>query len=96
MFQLYLDISCTSYSNFLSCLRVLTFHVPNVIQSRPLTVLGAEEMDLEQITSAFNLAMNDAAKTILGKKRHVKKPWVTPDILDACDERQGMKIGDSH
>ena len=28
---------------------------------------------------------------VLGKERHRKKPWVTKDVLDLCDERRDLK-----
>ena len=28
---------------------------------------------------------------ILGKERRRKKPWVTKDVLDLCDERRDLK-----
>ena len=35
--------------------------------------------------------MTDAASEILGNKRPKKKPWVTRDVLDLCDERRDLK-----
>ena len=35
--------------------------------------------------------MTDAASEILGKERRMKKPWVTKDVLDLCDERRDLK-----
>ena len=35
--------------------------------------------------------MTDAASEILGKERRRKKPWVTKDVLDLCDERRDFK-----
>ena len=35
--------------------------------------------------------MTDAASEILGKERRRKKPWVTKDVLDLCDERRDSK-----
>ena len=35
--------------------------------------------------------MTDAASEILGKERRRKKPWVTKDVLDLCDERRDLK-----
>ena len=35
--------------------------------------------------------MTDAAGEILGKEHRRKKPWVTKDVLDLCDERRYMK-----
>ena len=38
-----------------------------------------------------NTAVTDAASEILGNKRRRKKPWVTRDVLDLCDERRNLK-----
>ena len=34
------------------------------------------------------IGLSDAASEILGKERRRKKPWVTKDVLDICDERR--------
>ena len=36
-------------------------------------------------------AVTDAASEILGKEHRRKKPWVTKDVLDLCDERRDLK-----
>ena len=36
-------------------------------------------------------SLTDAASEILGKERRRKKPWVTKDVLDLCDERRDLK-----
>ena len=44
--------------------------------------------------TTYNTAVTDAASEILGTERRRKKPWVTKDVLDLCDERRrrsGMK-----
>ena len=41
-------------------------------------------VDFEKITL-------DAATDILGKKNPIKKPWITKDIFDLCDERRNLK-----
>ena len=35
--------------------------------------------------------MTDATSEIIGKERRKKKPWVTKDVLDLCDERRDLK-----
>ena len=35
--------------------------------------------------------MTDAASEILGKERRRKKPRVTKNVLDFCDERRDLK-----
>ena len=37
------------------------------------------------------LAVTEAVSEILGKERRRKKPWVTKDVLDLCDERRDLK-----
>ena len=41
--------------------------------------------------TTYNTAVTDAASEILGMKRRRKKPWVTKDVSDLCDERRNMK-----
>ena len=41
--------------------------------------------------STYNAAVTDATSEILGKERRRKKPWVTKDVLDLCDERRDLK-----
>ena len=41
--------------------------------------------------TTYNTAVTDAASEILGKERRRKKPWVTKDVLDLCDERRDFK-----
>ena len=41
--------------------------------------------------TTYNTKMTDAASEILGKERRRKKPWVTKDVLDLCDERRDLK-----
>ena len=39
----------------------------------------------------FNKAVTDTAAELLGKQRRKRKPLVTPDILDLCDQRRDLK-----
>ena len=41
--------------------------------------------------TTYNAAVTDAAREILGKECRRKKPWVTRDVLDLCDERRNLK-----
>ena len=54
----------------------------------PLIGLSDEDMDMD---TTYNTAVTDAANEILGKERRRKKPWVTKDVLDLCDERRDLK-----
>ena len=48
-------------------------------------------MDNNTMITTYNTAVTDAASEILGKERRRKKPWVTRDVLDLCDERRKFK-----
>ena len=50
-----------------------------------------EDMDMDTMITTYNTAVTDAASEILGKERRRKKPWVTKDVLDLCDERRDLK-----
>ena len=54
----------------------------------PLIGLSDEDTDMDTIITTYNKAVTDAASEILGKERRRKKPWVTKDVLDLCDERR--------
>ena len=57
----------------------------------PLIGLSDEDMDMDTMITTYNTAVTDAAREILGKERRRKKPWVTKDVLDLCDERRDLK-----
>ena len=48
-------------------------------------------MDMDTMITTYNTAVTDAASEKLGKERRRKKPWVTKDVLDFCDERRDLK-----
>ena len=41
--------------------------------------------------TTYNTAVTDVASEILQTERHMKKPWVTKDVLDLFDERRDLK-----
>ena len=57
----------------------------------PFIGLSDEDMDIDTMITTYNTAVTDAASEILGKERRRKKPWVTKDIPDLCDERIDLK-----
>ena len=57
----------------------------------PLIGLSDEDMDMDTMITTYNTAVTDAASEILGKERRRKKPWVTKDVLNLCDERRDLK-----
>ena len=58
----------------------------------PLIGLSDEDMDIDTMITTYKTAVTDAASEILRKERHRKKPWVTKDVLDLCDERRDLKM----
>ena len=38
----------------------------------------------------FNKAVTETEAELLGKQRRKRKPWVTPEILDLCDQRRDL------
>ena len=57
----------------------------------PLATLVDEDADLDSMVTHFNKAVTDTAASLLGKQRRKRKPWVTPEILDLCDQRRDLK-----
>ena len=53
----------------------------------PLIGLSKEDMNIDIMIITYNTVVTDATNEILGKERRRKKPWVTKDVLDLCDER---------
>ena len=49
--------------------------------------------EVDTLVNAFNKALTESASEILGKRRAVKRRWVTTSILDLCDERRALKKG---
>ena len=52
----------------------------------PLIGLSDEDMDIDTMITTYNTAVTDTASEILGKECRRKKPWVTKDVFDLCDE----------
>ena len=57
----------------------------------PLATLVDEGTDLDSMVTHFNKAVTNIAAELLGKQRRKRKPWVIPEILDLCDQRQDLK-----
>ena len=57
----------------------------------PLAKLVDEDADLDSMVTHFNKVVTDTAAELLGKQRRKRKPWVTPEILDLCDQRRDLK-----
>ena len=56
----------------------------------PLVTLVDEDADLDSMVTHSNKAVTDTAAELLGKQRRKRKPWVTPLIVDLCDQRRDL------
>ena len=54
-------------------------------------VTNDRDADLDSMVTHFNKAVTDTGAELLGKQRRKRKPWVTPEILDLCDQRRDLK-----
>ena len=54
-------------------------------------MLADEDADLDSMVTHFNKAVTDTAAELLDKQRRKRKPWVTPEILDLCEQRRDLK-----
>ena len=57
----------------------------------PLTLLDADDVSMDDFINKFNVAVTETANETLGKYRHHKQPWVTPNILHLCNKRRELK-----
>ena len=55
----------------------------------PLATLVDEDADPDSMATHFTKTVTDTAAELLGKQR--RKSWVTPEILDLCDQRRDLK-----
>ena len=56
-----------------------------------LVTLVDEDTDLDSMVTHFNKAVSDSADELLCKQRQTRKPWVTPEILELCDQIRDLK-----
>ena len=57
----------------------------------PLDTLVDEDAHLDSMVTHFNKVVTDTAAELLDKQRRKRKPWITPEILNLCDQRQDLK-----
>ena len=59
----------------------------------PLATLVDEDADLDFMVIHFNKAVTDTAAEllVLASNAGRGKPWVTPEILDLCEQRRDLK-----
>ena len=56
-----------------------------------LATLVDEDADLDSMVTHFNKSVTDTTAELLGKQRRKRKPWVTLEILELCDQRRDLK-----
>ena len=57
----------------------------------PLTLLDADDVNMDDLINKFNVAVTETSNETLGKHRHHKQPWVSPNILHLCNKRRELK-----
>ena len=57
----------------------------------PLTLLDADDVNMDDLINKFNVAVTETANETLGTYRHQKQPWVTLDIFHLCKKRRELK-----
>ena len=50
-----------------------------------------ENTDMDLMTTTFNTAVTETVSEIFGKHHWKKKPWVTAEMLDLCDEVRELR-----
>ena len=68
-----------------------TFHATIGGKFAQLVGLRDEDMEINTMITNYNTTLIHAASEILAKERRRKKPWVTIDVLDLCNERRDLK-----
>ena len=53
--------------------------------------LRDDDMVIDTMITTYNTIVTDAAIEVLGKEQRRKKPWITKDVLDLCDEGRDLK-----
>ena len=69
----------------------IRFDLEKLGRFAPLATPVDEDADLDSMVTHFNKAVTDTAAELLGKERRKRKPWVTPEILELCDQRRDLK-----
>ena len=83
-----------SYSHVITCIYKFVLYIctgRTTIGGKVAPLIGLSDEDMDTMITTYNTAVTDAAIEILGKERRRKKPWVTKDVLDLCDERRDLK-----
>ena len=52
--------------------------------------------DMQQLVDEFSDKVKETAYEVLGKRRKVKNPWITNEVLSLCDQRRNLKSKKSH
>jgi len=53
--------------------------------------LNLIDADIDELSNNMGEAMITSEQEVLGRARHSKKPWVTNEVLDLCNERRRLR-----
>ena len=51
------------------------------------------DQDPQTLCDEFTNIMENVAEGNLGKPRRIKKPWITKEVIEKCDDRQKRRKG---
>ena len=54
-------------------------------------LINLRDGDIDSMVTTYSTAVTDKTSEIIGKECHRKKPLVTREVLDLCDERRDLK-----
>ena len=57
----------------------------------PLMLIQAEEQQPQALCDKFTTGITETAKSILGKRRKTRRPWITKEVLESCDRRRELR-----
>eukprot|EP00795_Rhopilema_esculentum_P013000 gene13000-3768_t len=54
-------------------------------------LIQAEEQQPQALCDKFTTGITETAKSILGKRRKTRRPWITKEVLESCDRRRELR-----
>ena len=61
------------------------------LSNRFTPLLLLEHEDSQELCNKFTKVMTETADRKLGKRRRIKKPWITKEVLNKCDKLRELK-----
>eukprot|EP00794_Sanderia_malayensis_P019773 gene19773-21708_t len=56
-----------------------------------ILLLNNDQHQSQKLCDEFTNGVTDAAKKVLGKRRKKKRPWISEEVFDSCDQRRELK-----